>query len=76
MLTRLARDTGGRAYVLEDLDRLGSAYADIMAEIQQQYTLAYEPDQRSWGTQFQRLLVRVISRPDATVRTRRGYWVW
>jgi Ca-activated chloride channel family protein len=73
LLTTLSEDTGGRAFFLEDLSRLADVYADIAAEIQHQYTLAFEVDKSGWGTKFRNLLVRVISRPDAVVRTRRGY---
>jgi Ca-activated chloride channel family protein len=72
-LRELARDTGGRAFFLEELTHLAGVYADIATEIQHQYTIGFEPDDRRWGKKLRQLLVRVVSRADATVRTRRGY---
>jgi Ca-activated chloride channel family protein len=72
-LTALARDTGGRAFFLEDLAHLADVYAHIATEIQHQYTIGLEPNDGRSGSQFRQLLVRVVSRADAIVRTRRGY---
>jgi Ca-activated chloride channel family protein len=72
-LRTLANETGGRAFSLEDLTQLSKVYADIAAEIQHQYTLAFEPRPHDRGPRFRRLLVRVRSRADVIVRTRQGY---
>jgi Ca-activated chloride channel family protein len=72
-LTTLARDSGGRAFFLEELDRLGAVYADVATEIQHQYTIGFEPDNERVGERVRQLLVRVVSRRDALVRTRHSY---
>jgi VWFA-related protein len=72
-LTTLARDSGGRAFFLKGLDRLPDVYADISTEIQNQYTIGFEPDDRRWGNRFRQLVVRVAARADTVVRTRYGY---
>ncbi|MBI1875980.1 MAG: VWA domain-containing protein [Acidobacteria bacterium] len=74
MLKALAQDTGGRAFFLEELKALTSVYVEIAADIGHQYTLAYELDHRRRDATFRRLTVRVTTRPDARVRTRRGYF--
>lgn len=72
-LTTLARETGGRAFFLEELDQLATVYTDIATEIHHQYTIGFEPGVARTGNKFRQLLVRVVSRPQAIVRTRRGY---
>lgn len=74
LLMTLAADTGGRAFFLQDWPRLPMVYAEIAAELFQQYTLAYEAEvTHGRGTKFRQLAVRIVTRPDAVVRTRRGY---
>ena len=72
-LTSLANETGGRAFFLEELQRLAAVYNDIATELRHQYTIGFEPDDSGSARTFRRLLVRVVSRADATVRARRGY---
>jgi Ca-activated chloride channel family protein len=73
MLRRLARETGGRAFFLPDLRNLTKVYSQVSAEIRQQYTLAFEPDTGRLGTRLRQLLVQVVTRPNARVRTRTTY---
>lgn len=73
MLTALAQDTGGRAFFVDQVEGLARVYTEIAAEIHQQYTLAYEMDDSRPEKTFHQLTV-LVSRPDARVRTRRGYY--
>ena len=70
----LAAETGGAVYVPRAASDLERAFAQIAADLAQQYVLSYYPtDQRRDG-RFHTFSVKVVSRPDARVRTRRGYY--
>ena len=71
-LERLARETGGRAYMLERTARLASTYEEIEAELRAQWLLAYQSD-ATGGTGYRRVEVEV-RRPGALARTAAGYF--
>jgi VWFA-related protein len=71
-LERLARETGGRAYLLERSARLGSTYEEIERELRAQWLLAYQSD-ATGGAGFRKVEVRV-RRPGAQARTAAGYY--
>ena len=72
-LDALARATGGQSYYPKEVDEIDRIGPQIAHEIRNQYILAYSPtDQAQDGTYRQiRVLLNV---PDATVRTRSGYY--
>jgi Ca-activated chloride channel homolog len=72
-MTRLASDTGGRAFFCTSPDELDAAYAAIASEIRAQYSLAYSPTVvRPDG--WRRILVRTPGREGLQLRHRRGYF--
>ena len=71
-LQTLARDTGGRLFTVTDASNLPDIYATVTAELRHQYTLAFKPERRS-DERPRQLVVRLLSRPGAIVRTRRSY---
>lgn len=73
MLRRLAQDSGGRVFTPKAPKHLADVYADIAAELSAQYLLAYVPALRPGDDRSGGISVRVPSRPEVTVRTRRGY---
>ena len=72
VLTRLAQQTGGRAFFPTQAKDLTSVYGDIRYELASQYLIAYVSSGDRTG-QWRRVSVRV-NRPGVTVRTRQGYF--
>jgi Ca-activated chloride channel family protein len=73
-LKTLARETGGRAFFPTQLSDLERVYGSVASELSAQYALGYVPQRRSADGAFHRLMVRVVTRPDARLRTRTGYY--
>jgi VWFA-related protein len=75
VLKRLARETGGRAFVLRDSDEVDRAFADIARDIRSAYTLGFSPSETSNG-RFHSIRVVVEGGRDRqlTARTRAGYY--
>ncbi len=48
VLRRLAEETGGKYYFSPKTGDLAELYVNILKELQGQYRLSYQPDQRSW----------------------------
>jgi Ca-activated chloride channel homolog len=72
VLTRLAQQTGGRAFFPAQAKELTGVYTDIRNELSSQYLLAYvSTGERS--ARWRGVNVRV-SRPGMIVRTRQGYF--
>ncbi len=74
-LSRLAADTGGRAFFATSAGELDGVYARIAAEMRSQYSLAYAPAARPvGGSGWRRIVVRTPGRANLQVRHRRGYY--
>lgn len=71
-LRTLARDSGGRAFVIADVTMLPDVYATVAAELRHQYTLAFKPAPRG-NSLLRQLEVRLRAHPGAVVRTRLSY---
>ena len=69
-LRRLAEETGGGYFELEETDELGSTFTRVSQELHRQYVLGFEPLERDGETH--RLEVRVGDR-GMSARTRRSY---
>lgn len=75
VLTRLADDTGGRAYFGAAMEDLPALYASILAELRSQYLLGYQSTSTLPPARFRQ--VEVDARADgerAEVRTIAGYY--
>jgi Ca-activated chloride channel family protein len=72
-LMRLAEDTGGRAFFTADMNELKERLAGIARELRSQYLIAYEPTNGNYDGKFRRVEVKLPSRKDLRIRTRRGY---
>lgn len=73
-LQDLTSHTGGAVYTPMVNNDLDAAFAQISADLSQQYILSYYPsDDRSDG-RFRTISVRVATRPNMRVRARRGYY--
>lgn len=73
-LNALARDTGGRAFRNTNLPM--STWVDrVLAETSIYYLLAWRPNtEEQKSGKFKHLEVRIVGRPDLTVRLRNGYF--
>ena len=72
-LTRLAEETGGSSFFLNDISELEPVYQSIQAELRSQLLLAYQSSNTSDDEEFRRIEVEV-DRPGARVRTISGYY--
>ena len=73
VLRRLTQQTGGRVFFVADAKELHGVYAEIRAELANQYFLAYQSSNTTRDARFRRVAIR-IGRPDATARARPGYY--
>lgn len=73
VLSRLAQQTGGRAFFPTDVKDLAGIYSDIRNELASQYSLAYESASGRGDGKWRSIAVRV-NRSDVSVRTRQGYY--
>jgi Ca-activated chloride channel family protein len=75
-MMELTKQTGGAVYSPIDEDELDRAFSQISAELSQQYILSYYPeDDAEKRGEFREISLAVKSKPNTTVRTRKGYYV-
>lgn len=72
-LERLAKETGGTAFFLRDVQEIDTVYAAIEKEMRSQWLLAYQSASNTPDGQFRRIEVKV-DRPGAEVKTLSGYY--
>ena len=73
VLKQLAQETGGRAYFPTDARELAKIYQTIWDELASQYSLAYSSGNPKRDGAWRRIQVR-LTRPNATARTKQGYY--
>ena len=76
-LIQLSEDTGGKYYYATSMSQLDEAFRRISDELRTQYLLAYYPLHRASFSDFRRIQISVLGRPDASayhVRHRAGYY--
>ena len=73
VLSRLAEQTGGRAFFPQHGYALRSVFRAIRSDLNSQYALAYQSDDVRRDGEFRSLSVQVV-RAGAVARTRRGYF--
>ena len=73
LLTRLAEETGGRAFFAARPQSLADAYGEIEREVRSRYLLSYYSTQAADRTSF-RLVNVEVSSPHLSARTIRGYY--
>lgn len=72
MLKSFAEKTGGRFIATPGGPALRDAFASIAQELGHQYTIAFRPANQAHDGRWRSLEVK-LSRPELTVRTRKGY---
>ena len=73
-MEQLSGQTGGAVYIPKTIDQLDVAFDQIAADLAQQYVLSYYPSAEHRDGQLHRLDLRVKSRNDVRVRSRKGYY--
>jgi VWFA-related protein len=68
----LASETGGIAYFIRNADQLGETYRKLEEDLRSQYLIAYQTESSKKDTDYRTVEVKV-DRPNAKVRTIRGY---
>jgi Ca-activated chloride channel family protein len=67
--------TGGAAYIPKSVGELDDAFAQISADLAQQYILSYYPAQDKRDGKYHIIAISVKSRPNARIRARKGFVV-
>lgn len=73
-MEQLTGETGGAVYLPKTTDQLDLAFDQIAADLSQQYVLSYYPAPEQRDGRLHKLDLRVKSRNDVRVRSRRGYY--
>lgn len=74
-MQEFASQTGGAAYIPKTTDDLDNAFAQISADLAQQYILSYYPASDKRDGHYHQISVRVKPQPNARVRARKGFLV-
>jgi len=70
-LEELVRESGGTIFDIAEIDEAPRTFADIAAELRQQYVIGYYPTRDTGDGAFHRVEVKVAG---GRARTRRGYY--
>lgn len=73
VLRQLAQETGGRAFFAKQIEELKGVYGQIADELSSQYSMGYASKNPKRDGAFRRIIVQT-TRPNATARTKRGYY--
>ena len=73
VMRQLAQETGGRAFFPARVEDLSGVYAQISDELSSQYTIGYTSKNQLRNGAWRRVVVQV-TRPNATPRTKKGYY--
>ena len=73
-MEQLTGQTGGAVYIPKTTDQLDIAFDQIAADLSQQYVLSYYPSADHRDGQLHKLDLRIKTRNDVRVRSRKGYY--
>lgn len=71
---KMASETGGRVIDVHNNKTLEKAFDEIAEELSSQYVLGYYPTNEKRDGTFRKIQVEVVSRSDAKVTARKGYY--
>lgn len=74
-MEEFASETGGASYIPRTVNDLENAFAQISADLAQQYILSYYPDMDKRDGKYHSISVRVKSPANARVRSRKTFLV-
>jgi len=72
-LQQIADQTGGRMYAPQAISDLKGVYSEIVDDLRIQYWLGHTSANRNADGSWREIRVKVKNRPNAVVRTRKGY---
>lgn len=73
-LEEYALQTGGAVYTPQSTLELDAAFAQIAADLAQQYILSYYPTDEPADGRFRKITLQVHNRPNLRPRARKGYY--
>src|SRR5689334_4580866 len=73
-MEQLTTQTGGAVYIPKTTDQLDDAFDQIAADLSQQYVLSYYPSADTRDGRVHLLDLRIKTRDDVRVRSRKGYY--
>jgi VWFA-related protein len=73
-MEQLSGQTGGAVYLPKTIDQLDVAFDQIAADLSQQYVLSYYPNTDQRDGQLHKLELRVKTKNDVRVRSRKVYY--
>jgi VWFA-related protein len=73
-MEQLSGQTGGAVYIPKTIDQLDFAFNQIAADLSQQYVLSYYPGAEPRDGRLHQIELRIKSRNDVRVRSRKGYY--
>ncbi len=74
VLRYLSTETGGMPFFPFRVEDMSQSFENIATELRHQYNLLYRPDPVKTDGQYHTVDVRVVSRRDLVVRSRKGYY--
>jgi Ca-activated chloride channel family protein len=74
-MQEFSAQTGGAVYIPKSADDLDDAFAQIAADLAQQYILSYYPAEDKRDGKYHLIAVKVKTKPTARVRARKGFVV-
>ncbi len=72
-LRLLSEETGGRIFLIDDVNQLGSVYAEIQRELRSRYYIAYQSTNSTPSREFRSIEVE-LAKADLEAKTLRGYY--
>lgn len=73
-MEELTGQTGGAVYLPKTTDQLDLAFDQIAADLSQQYVLSYYPSTEERDGRLHKLELRLKTRNDVRIRSRKGYY--
>ena len=74
-MEQFAAQTGGAVYIPKSVEDLDNAFAQIAAELAQQYILSYYPPEDKRDGRYHQIAVRVKTKTNVRIRARKGFLV-
>jgi len=73
-LQEFTSQTGGAVFVPKGIRDLDTAFAQIAADLSQQYVLSYYPTDDKRDGRFRTISLKIANKPQFRVRARKGYY--
>jgi Ca-activated chloride channel family protein len=74
-MEEFSTQTGGAVYIPKTVEDLDNAFAQIGADLAQQYVLSYYPAEEKRDGRYHQIAVRVKNKSNLRIRARKGFLV-